>query len=152
MFDALFDRIRARRPLWAVYPTQRLGVAVLIAGGLWLIPGVVGRGTASGVAMVLIAAAAFDYFRLPASRRLTVEREVPASIGLGDTSEFSYTLRSDWPWPTNVELWFNDVGTMPTYFQGIIEEGGVLINARNLRVELLPDVAPSCRYLVTWDA
>ena len=29
---------------------------------------------------------------------------MPASIGLGDTSEFSYTLRSDWPWPTNVEL------------------------------------------------
>ena len=48
--------------------------------------------------------------------------------------------------------YYNDVGTMPTYFQGIIEEGGVLINARNLTVELLPDAPPSHRYLVTWDA
>ena len=54
--------------------------------------------------------------------------------------------------PTNVDLWFNDVGTMPTYFQGIIEEGGVLIGARNLKVAASPETPPAHRYLVTWDA
>jgi uncharacterized protein (DUF58 family) len=104
MFDTALERIRARRPLWAVFPTERLAFAVLILGILWLIPGVAGR-TIAIVALIAVAAAvAFDYLRLPPSRRVGVERRVPESIGLGDTAEFSYVLRSDWPWPIRVQV------------------------------------------------
>src|SRR5207342_3594913 len=94
----------ARRPLWAVFPTERLAKVVLGLGVLWLIPGAVGRTVAIGASIVLVGAVAFDYLRLPSSRRLSVERSVPNTIGLGDTTDFTYTLHSDWPWPSRVQL------------------------------------------------
>jgi uncharacterized protein (DUF58 family) len=52
----------------------------------------------------MVGAVAFDYLRLPSSRRLSVERSVPNTIGLGDTTDFTYVLHSDWPWPSRVQL------------------------------------------------
>lgn len=104
MFDGALERIRARRPLWAVFPTDRLAAVVLGLGVLWFIPGAVGRWVAVGASISLVAAVAFDYFRLPSARGLLVERSAPEAVGLGDTTEFTYALRSDWPWPCRVQL------------------------------------------------
>lgn len=104
MLDAFLARLRARRPFWAVYPTARLSGCVLGAALLWLFPGVVGNALGSGAGLVLIALIAFDYFRLPGARRITAEREVPEAVGLGDSVELRYVVRSAWPWPARVEL------------------------------------------------
>jgi uncharacterized protein (DUF58 family) len=99
---SLLERIRARRPLWAVYPTPRLALWVLACGALWFVPGVGGI-VAARVALVLVgAAAAFDYLRLPRRRDLELERRVPETIGLGDAHEIEYDFRSRWPWPIRV--------------------------------------------------
>jgi uncharacterized protein (DUF58 family) len=104
MIQGAIARLRARRPLWAVFPTDRAAFAVLGLGVLWLIPGTIGRAAAIGAAVLLIAAVAFDYLRLPPARRIVVERRAPDTIGLGDTAEIEYSLRSQWPWPSRVEL------------------------------------------------
>jgi len=104
MFDAAIERIRARRPFWAVFPTTRLAAGVLAIGVFWLLPGPTGRVLAVGATIVLIAVVALDYLRLPPARRISVERVAPDTIGLGDTDELTYVLRSDWPWPSRVEL------------------------------------------------
>ena len=44
----LIERLRARKPLWAIYPTRRLAVGVLAAAFLWLLPGTAGRVAALG--------------------------------------------------------------------------------------------------------
>lgn len=100
----VLERLRARRPLWAVFPTPRLAVVVLVLGLLWFIPGSIGRWIAIAALSALVLVAIFDFIRLPGARHLTVERTAPETLGLGDTAELSYELRSDWPWPTRVEL------------------------------------------------
>lgn len=97
-------RLRARRPLWAVYPTGRLATLVLVSGALWLVPGVTGRIVALVAVAAVGALAAFDYLRLPHARHLIVERIAPDTIGLGDPAELTYVLRSEWPWPVRARL------------------------------------------------
>ena len=104
MFEAVVQRIRARRPLWAVFPTERLAIAVLAAGALWLVPGSIGHVAAIAATSILIGIVAVDYLRLPPSSRLVVVRDVPETLGLGDTGELTYTVRSGWPWASRVQL------------------------------------------------
>jgi uncharacterized protein (DUF58 family) len=134
VFHAAVARLRARRPLWAIYPTRRFGVAILAAGALWLIPGGAGRAIASVAAALLVVAAAFDYARLAPSRRVTVVRDAPASIGLGDVSELSYTLRSDWPWALRVEVF----DTLPSGLSTDARLAPVPLAARDTRTVTLP--------------
>lgn len=101
---SVWARIRARRPLWAVYPTARLAALVLAAGVLWLLPGVVGRVAGLTAAAGTLGLVLFDYFRLPRARHLTIERTAPETTGLGDPAELTYVMRSDWPWPVRVRL------------------------------------------------
>jgi uncharacterized protein (DUF58 family) len=102
---SLWARIRARRPLWAVFPTGRLAVIVLVTGALWLVPGDVGRVVALVTLAAVVAITLFDYMRLPHARHLQVERSAPDSIGLGDPSELTYRIRSDWLWPVRARLY-----------------------------------------------
>ena len=59
---------------------------------------------AIGALIVVVGVVTFDYLRLPASRRLSVERSTPDTLGLGDAADFTYTLASSWPWPSRVQL------------------------------------------------
>jgi len=98
-----FARLRARRPFWSVYPTERAAGAVLALAVLWLVPRV---GTAIAIAAlaVFLAALIFDYLRLPRRGDVVVRREVPATLGLGDDGELRYTVSSAWPWLVRYEL------------------------------------------------
>jgi uncharacterized protein (DUF58 family) len=97
-------RVRARRPLWAVYPTARAATLVLVIGVLWFIPGSVGRIVSLAGVAAAVALMVFDYIRLPHARHLAVERSAPETIGLGDAAELTYLVRSEWPWPVRVQL------------------------------------------------
>ena len=81
---SVWARIRARRPLWAVYPTARLASLALVAGVLWLLPGIAGRIAGLSAAAVLVLMTLADYVRLPHARNVEVERTAPETIGLGD--------------------------------------------------------------------
>jgi uncharacterized protein (DUF58 family) len=84
------------RPRIRFSPERRLGVCVAAASLLWLLPGRAG-GVAAGAALALIALlAAVDFTLLPARRALTLVRELPESVGIGDSVEGKYILTSHW--------------------------------------------------------
>jgi uncharacterized protein (DUF58 family) len=97
-------RIRARRPLWAVYPTRRLAAVVFGVALLWILPGRIGVTLALGGLAIVLALVVFDYVRLPGRRDVSLERIVPESIGLGDVFDLGYAVRSSWPWPVRTQL------------------------------------------------
>ena len=99
----LVTRLRARRPLWSVYPTDRTAGVLLALAVLWLIPVVGGAIALVGIALFL-AALTFDYLRLPRRGDVVVHREAPATLGLGDDVEIRYDVASTWPWPVSYEL------------------------------------------------
>ena len=96
-------RLRAKRPWWRVYPTRRLAGAVLAAGVAWIIPDI---GTPLAVALLaaIVISVAIDYLRLPRRAAVTVERAAPDTLGLGDTADITYAIRSAWSWPARVTL------------------------------------------------
>jgi uncharacterized protein (DUF58 family) len=100
-----------------VIPTRRLALAVAATGLLWLLPGQVGiyAGVAGLIALVLLVA--FDWAILPGRRGIIVEREVPASVGIGDRVSGSYTVRSAWARPLDLTL----VDEMPAAVRGGVE-------------------------------
>ena len=60
MFGAIASRMRARDPLWSVYPSPRLAIVVLAIGAAWLVPGDIGVIAAIvGAAAITVAVAVF---------------------------------------------------------------------------------------------
>lgn len=53
--------------------------------------------------------------------------------------------------PAAIQLTFNDVSGMPSFYQGIIEEGGRMAHAKNLRLTSIPTPAPGHIFRVEWD-
>lgn len=96
-------RLRAARPWWRVYPTRRFAALVAIASVAWIIP-TIGATLAVVLLAALIAAGALDYARLPRRSAVAVERVAPDTIGLGDTADIVYTIRSDWEWRARAVL------------------------------------------------
>src|SRR5436305_4164778 len=97
------DRIAARRPLWAIYPTRRLVALVLCLAVLWLIPRV-GTGAALAALAIVGLAAGTDYLVLPGRRDLEVTRDVPLTLGLGDTVDAPIVITSHWRWQVNAAV------------------------------------------------
>ena len=96
--------VRSRRPLWAIYPTNRLAQLVGAPGVLWLLPGTVGV-AAGAIGLVVVAGlAVFDYLRIPRSSGIEVTRSIPDPIGLGDRVELTYVVASNWRWPVLLRL------------------------------------------------
>lgn len=103
-FAEWWVRLRAKRPWWRIYPTRRLAGAVLVAGFAWIVPRI---GTPLAVALLgaIVVAVAVDYLRLPRRAAITVERAAPDTLGLGDTADITYTIRSAWSWPARATLY-----------------------------------------------
>jgi uncharacterized protein (DUF58 family) len=86
------------------YPTRRLALLIALAAPVWLLSGSqAGAVVAVVVTAGVLLAAALDVVRAPASDAVAVERELPATIGLGESAEGVYVLRSHWPRPLRVE-------------------------------------------------
>ena len=101
--ESWWSRLEGARPWWRVYPTRRLAAAVLVAGVAWIIPGV-GGPLAIALIAALVVALVVDYLRLPRREAVTVERAAPETLGLGDSADVTYTLRSAWSWPARATL------------------------------------------------
>ena len=81
----------------------RVAAAVLALSLLWLIP----RAGVLLATLGLVAVAGcmiFDYVRLPKRADLSIQREVPERLGLGDTAAIEYRLESSWPWPIRAQI------------------------------------------------
>jgi uncharacterized protein (DUF58 family) len=83
-------------PLFRFVPERRLALAVAAASPLWLLPGRIGviAGAAALAAIVLCAAA--DVVLLPARGGLTIVREAPRGVGIGDRVDGIYIVASHW--------------------------------------------------------
>jgi|SRR5579862_5530744 len=95
-WDRLRAMFRTTGPIFRFVPEQRLAVAVAAASPLWLLPGRAGviAGSAALAAIVLLAAA--DVVLLPAPAGLTVVREAPPGVGIGDHVDGTYVVASHW--------------------------------------------------------
>jgi uncharacterized protein (DUF58 family) len=98
------DYVRVRRPLWRFVPERRLALLVALVAPLWLLPSPFG--TLAGLAALasVFLAAAVDIVLLPARRGVSVERDAPDVLGLGDGAEGTYVLRNHTARPLLVQL------------------------------------------------
>jgi uncharacterized protein (DUF58 family) len=86
-------------------PTRRLAALVLLLAPAWLLSGAAwGFALAVAATAALVVAALSDAVRAPGTDGLTVARELPTDVGLGDAVEGSYHVRSAWPRPVRVAL------------------------------------------------
>jgi len=105
---------KPQRFLLRVIPTRRLAWAVAAAGVLWLLPGRAGLYAGAGGLIVVGLAVLVDWAMLPGRRGVIVEREVPGSVGIGDSVAGAYTVRSAWPRALAVRV----VDEMPAAVRG----------------------------------
>ena len=89
--------VASARPRIRFSPERRLALLVAVSSLLWLLPGRAGA-IAAGTALSLVAlCTAIDGALLPPRRALTVTRELPETVGIGDAVEGTYTIESHWP-------------------------------------------------------
>jgi uncharacterized protein (DUF58 family) len=97
---------RAKRDFrWTIFPTTRLASLVAAAALLWLLPGRAGIVAAALALLLLFALAGADYLLLPSRSDLTVARDIPDRMGLGDQYEITYTIRSAAPRAATARLY-----------------------------------------------
>ena len=90
---------------FAYTPTRRLALFAALAAPLWLLSSsTAGLFVAIAGAVALLAAALLDVVRAPGARVVELEREAPATVGLGDRATCTYRLYSRWPLPLLVAL------------------------------------------------
>lgn len=88
----------AVRPIARFAPTRRLAVVVLVTSPVWLASGTpLGEGIAAAVTSLVVLAALVDALRIPSASAITVEREAPARIPVGESREAVVRVRSSWP-------------------------------------------------------
>ena len=89
----------------AYAPTRRLALLVAATAPAWLLSGsAVGLGVAVAVTLGVVALVLADVVRAPVAESFTVERRLPAVVGLGDEVEGSYEIASRWPHALRVRL------------------------------------------------
>ncbi len=103
-WDALRARFRNRDPWWAIFPTRRLGIAVLVVSPLWLIPDTVGSTVAGLTLGAVLLLALADFVMLPGRGAMTVTRTMTDTVGLSDPLEVTYTIASAWWMRASVRL------------------------------------------------
>ena len=89
----------------AFLPTERLAITVALLAPLWLLSwwsgGLV---VASAATVALVVIVAVDAALLPDTRDLDVEREAPFTLGVGDSGQGRYLVRSHWGRPLRLTL------------------------------------------------
>jgi len=73
-------------------PQRRLAWLAAGLAPVWLLPAPFGVYVGVGASLLVLLAVAIDVLMLPAHAALGVEREFPASVGIGDEIEGSYTV------------------------------------------------------------
>lgn len=86
------------------FPSRRLAAALAACALLWLIPGTVGLVLASAALLVVLSMTIVDAVLLPNAMGVDVVRNLPDSVGVGDTVEGEYVIRSRWPREIHIAL------------------------------------------------
>src|SRR5690348_15160327 len=134
----------SRRPLLRIIPTRRLAYAVAAAGVLWLLPGTLGTYAGIGGLAVLVVLVLADWAMLPGRRGVLIEREAPASVGIGDHAAGAYTVRSAWSRAVTVRV----VDEMPAAVRGGVGAVDVVLPERGTATVPF-DVSGAIRGLAT---
>ncbi len=99
------SRWNAIREAVGFVPTRRLAYAFAALAPLWLLawlPG--GTIVAAATMLLLIAATVVDVAMLPRRNDLTLSRDFPPTVGLGDVAEGAVRLESHWDRPLMVHV------------------------------------------------
>jgi uncharacterized protein (DUF58 family) len=80
----------------AFVPSRRLAGIVALTAVLWLVPGSIGPWIALGILIAVLLTAALDVVSLPGASDLVVERLLDPTVGVGDSAELTYLIRSSW--------------------------------------------------------
>ncbi len=79
-------------------PTTRLAAIVALVAPIWILSsGVTGQVVATATVALIVIAALADALRIPGPDYIQLDRIFPASIGVGDLKEATYTITSSWP-------------------------------------------------------
>ena len=99
-------RLRELGERFRYHPTRRLALAVLLLAPLWILTAFPWGWTVAIAGLVLLALAALaDALALPAARDLAVDRELPPTIGVGDSVEGEVRVSASWDAPVRVRLY-----------------------------------------------
>jgi uncharacterized protein (DUF58 family) len=100
--------VNDRRRRWTFLrfvPRRRLALAAALVAPLWLLSGTpVGLAVAAVAAGALALAAVVDAMLTAPAKRVVVERDAPATIGVGDHGDVTYRVASRWPGRLAVRL------------------------------------------------
>lgn len=88
--------MRPVRRLLRISAEPRLAAACALAAPLWILPGATGLVLGSAGMVIVLVATIVDWMRLPGREYLTVDRELPESLGLGDETPMRYVVKSRW--------------------------------------------------------
>ncbi|MDQ6887025.1 MAG: DUF58 domain-containing protein [Gemmatimonadota bacterium] len=81
-------------------PTRRVCALVLLVAPVWLLSGSEsGRVLASLLSLLLLGAFLADAQAIPAASLLSLERELPETVGITEVAEGGYRIVSRWPHP-----------------------------------------------------
>jgi uncharacterized protein (DUF58 family) len=94
----------SKKPRIRFAPERRLAAAVAFASFLWLIPGRAGVIATEAALATIALLTALDGALLPPRRALTLTRDLPDAVGIGDTIGGAYAIASTWPRALVVEL------------------------------------------------
>ncbi|MEO6778821.1 MAG: DUF58 domain-containing protein, partial [Gemmatimonadaceae bacterium] len=86
------------RALAGYAPTPRLALLLALAAPVWIFSsGNTGQAAASALVALIALAALADALRIPGARYITLTRDFPATIGVGDSKQATYQISSAWP-------------------------------------------------------
>lgn len=105
-----------------------------------------GRSSLRGYTETLLGRALLQILKLIGVRRSLLRMHTSMRSGNNFLETFSTVVSS-----SCVDLKFSDVSEMPSFYQGILEEGGRMAHAKNLRVSTLLSEPPAHVYRVEWD-
>jgi uncharacterized protein (DUF58 family) len=98
--------VEGLRQRFRYHPTRRLGEVVALLSPVWLLT-VFKWGWVAGIAVIaaLVVALIFDALALPAAQDLRVERELPPTVGIGDSVEGEVRVAGAWDAPLRLRMY-----------------------------------------------
>lgn len=141
------DKLAPAYPVEQVYAACKLSMPVLYAG--LSEPEAfhqLGVSSMRGYTETLLGKALIQILKLIGVRRSLLRMHTTMRSGNNYLETSSVVLSANC-----VELKFSDVSKMSTFYQGIIEEGGRMAHAKNLRISTVDSTSPAHTYRVEWD-
>lgn len=93
------------RALARYAPTPRLALLLALVSPIWILSsGSTGQAVASALVALIALATLADALRIPGARYITLTRDFPATIGVGDSKQATYQISSTWPAPLSVTV------------------------------------------------